>query len=151
MLPKTHILIGFVVSLAIFLLFPQIGWFYALIIFLSSFLIDFDHYLWYVFKKKDWSVTRAISWMHKKRDFLLSLSVQQRNQYQVAVMIFHGVEGLALVALLIFVHEIFLFVLIGMLIHLALDLIELYYLKFPLYIKISQIYTHIKNRKKLSL
>lgn len=146
MLPKTHVIIGFLVSLIIFLIFPEIGWINAAVIFLSSFLIDFDHYVYYVIKKKDLSLKKAVDYSVKQRDFLLSLSPEKRRGYKIGVMAFHGAETVLLLALMILVHRIFLFVLIGVLIHLILDLIDLYRCKLPLCIKLSQILNYRRNK-----
>ncbi len=148
MLVKYHIFFGFILSLLIFLLFPQIGWFYAVIIFLSSFLIDFDHYLWYVYKKKDWSLYHAIRFFHEKRALFLKMKLKERTKYKHVIMIFHGIECWTLLVLLIFVHKIFLFVLIGIGIHMILDFMDLYLNSRDFYIKISAIYTYYKNKKK---
>jgi hypothetical protein len=146
MLPKTHIILGLIASLGILAIFPEIGFFYALIIFLSSFLIDFDHYLYYLLVKKDFSLKNAFSWFIEKRNFVMSLPLNQRLKYKKIIMIFHGLECWILLALLIFVHKIFLFILIGIGIHMIFDLIELYRTKFPLYYKLSQLYVYFRNK-----
>lgn len=146
MLVKYHIVIGLIVSILIFLLFPQVGWFYALIIFLSSFLIDFDHYLWFIYKKRDINPLRAVKFFYEKRDFFLKLKQEDRDKYKNIIMIFHGIECWILLALLILVHKIFLFVLIGIGIHMTLDFIEIHNHKRKFHIKFSQVYTHIKNK-----
>jgi hypothetical protein len=148
MLVKYHILTGFVISLLIWFLFPQIGWFYTLIIFLASFLIDFDHYLWYALKKKDWNLVNAVNFFYKQRDFFLKMKISEREKYKNIIMIFHGIECWILLVLLILVHKVFLFVLIGMGIHMILDFIDLYNHNLPFHIKTSQIYTHQRNKNK---
>ncbi|MFQ5531781.1 MAG: hypothetical protein ACE5ES_04160, partial [Candidatus Nanoarchaeia archaeon] len=65
MLPKTHIILGFIFSVLIFFLFPQMGLIGASLIFFSSFLIDFDHYLYYLFKKKDPNPRNSVKWFMK--------------------------------------------------------------------------------------
>jgi len=147
MLVKYHVIVGLIASLLIWFIFPSIGWFYALIIFLASFLIDFDHYLWYGFTKKDWSLTNAVKFLHNERALFFSLKTKDRAELKSIIMIFHGVECWLLVLLLIFVHKLFLFVLIGIGIHMVLDFTELYRNKRPLYIKISQIYAHHRNNQ----
>ena len=151
MLVKYHIIIGLIISGLIWFIFPNIGWFYVLVIFLSSFLIDFDHYLWYAFKKKDWNLINAYNWMMKKRDFFKGMLISERYKYKTMIMIFHGIECWILILLLIFIHKIFLFILIGVAIHMILDFIDLIYNKHPLYLKTSQICVHIKNKKKKPL
>lgn len=148
MFVKYHIIIGLIASLALLLAFPQIGWFYALIIFFASFLLDFDHYLWYAVNKKDWNPLHAYKWMMKKVDFFRAMSLKERRKYKTFIMIFHGIECWIILILLTFVHKIFFFVLIGVAIHMILDFIDLYVWKTPFYIKTSQVYTHIKNKDK---
>lgn len=147
MLVKYHIAIGLIASILIFLLFPQIGWFYTLVIFLSSVLIDFDHYLWYVYKKKDASLIRAVNFFYEKRDLFLKMDKKERVKYKNVIMVFHGIECWILLVLLILVHKIFLFILIGVGIHMIFDFIELYKTGKEFHTKFSQIYTHTRNYK----
>lgn len=147
MLVKYHVIVGLIASLLIWFIFPQIGWFYTLIIFLASFLIDFDHYLWYGFTKKDWNLFNAIRFFYKERAIFFSLKPRERQNYKNIIMIFHGIECWLLILLLIFFHKIFLFVLIGIGIHMVLDFTELYRNKRPFYIKLSPIYVHKENKK----
>jgi hypothetical protein len=146
MLPKTHIIYGLFASLILFLVFPQITLFYTLIIFLSSVLIDFDHYLYYAIRFKDWSLKNAYNWFLKNRDAMLKIKPEARRNYRSAIMVFHGIEFWIVLGLLIFVHKIFLFVLIGIAIHMILDFIEILSSKKPIHIKTSQVYTHIRNK-----
>ena len=57
MLPKWHLFLGFFFALTLFLVFPEIEIAGFLIIFFSTFLMDIDHYIYYVFKKRDFSGT----------------------------------------------------------------------------------------------
>ncbi|MEK6830589.1 MAG: hypothetical protein AABX77_01010, partial [Nanoarchaeota archaeon] len=66
MLPKYHIIIGLIASIAIYLIF-NLTIFQASIIFLSSFLIDADHYLLYIFRKKDFSLINSIKYFKERR------------------------------------------------------------------------------------
>ena len=59
MLPKQHLFYGAIFALALFLIFPEIGLIGGLLIFFSTVLIDFDHYIYYVIKKKDLSLKNA--------------------------------------------------------------------------------------------
>jgi hypothetical protein len=148
MLPKTHIISGLVASLILFLVFPQVTLFYALIILLSSFLIDFDHYLYYAIKFHDWNLSRAYQWFVGRSKLWRAMTQKQRSRYQRAIMIFHGVECWVLLGLLIFVHKIFLFVLIGIAIHMILDFADLFIYNEPFHHKTSIIYTHKRNKNK---
>ena len=59
MLPKYHVPFGFIFAGIIWILFPIISFNGLLIIFLSSFLIDVDHYTYFVYKKHDFSLKNA--------------------------------------------------------------------------------------------
>jgi hypothetical protein len=149
MLPKTHMTWGFLISLVLFLIFPEITLLGAIIIFLASFLIDFDHYLYYLYKQKNFSLKNAYVWFIEKSIHFKKLTKSEQEKYKRAIMIFHGIEFWVILTLLIlFIHKLFLYVLIGIVIHMILDYLDLYKNDQPLYIKTSQIYTHIKNRKK---
>lgn len=78
----------------------------------------------------------------------MQLSPEDKKGYKRTIMIFHGIECWITIALLIFVHKIFLFVLLGIIVHITLDFIDLYKTQQPIYIKTSQIYVHFKNKDK---
>ena len=124
MLPNIHLTLGAIYSYVLFLLFPEIGVLGFLIIFFSSFLIDIDHYIYYVFKKKNLHPIRAIKWFFKNRDILSSYSKQERREFYTGLYFLHGIEILLVLILLVFVSEYFLYVLIGFGFHIFLDLIE---------------------------
>ena len=124
MLPKYHILLGFFFALFLFFIFPKIEVVGFLIIFLSSFLIDIDHYLYYVFKKRDLSLRKAYKWHIRKREKWYKLSREQRNKTYLGFYIFHGLEISILLFLLgLFVHILFYFIFLGHFFHLFLDLV----------------------------
>jgi hypothetical protein len=150
MLPKTHIIIGFLVSLVLLVLIPKITIIGATIIFLSSFLIDIDHYMYYVLKQKDHNLKKAYYWFIQTGIDFKKLSKDSQAKYKRAIMIFHGMEfWLILILLIIFVNKVFLFVLIGISIHMTLDFMDLLKNNQPLHIKTSQVYTHLTNKKKV--
>lgn len=147
MLPKYHILLGFILSLLLFLIFPSINWIGAVIIFLSSFLIDVDHYIHYVFKKRDLNLGKAYNWYIFRQKKLLSLSRNQRNKIPGHFLFLHGIEPLLILLLLgIFLSKYFLYILIGFAFHLLLDV--LYQIKFHDRVdRISIIYDFFKFKK----
>jgi len=149
MLPKTHIIVGAIFSLLIFFIFPQIGWLNAMAIFLASFLIDVDHYIYYVYKEKDHSLKRAYRWFVRNGINFYRLRKSQQKKYKRAIFIFHGIECWLIILLMVFVHNIFLFILAGIILHMILDYIDISFKNQPYYIKISQIYTHKKNKKAI--
>ena len=50
-------------------LYPFFG-FYSIFVFLATYFIDVDHYLWYVFKNKDFSLKKAYKY-HLKVVYIL--------------------------------------------------------------------------------
>jgi hypothetical protein len=151
MLPKHHILIGFIVSSAILLIWPAIGLFNFGIFFFSSFLIDFDHYLYFIWTKNDFSLAHAYKWFVAKGEFLRSLPLGKKAEYKQVVLIFHGIESWLFLFLLFLFNKIFIWVLAGIAIHMIFDFVELVVYKNPLYTKISQIYVLITNKNKKPL
>ena len=91
MLPKWHVLFGAIFSVIIFSVF-HITIFKTTLIFLSSFLIDFDHYLWYVFNKKSLNLKKAYNWFISHSKKFLLLDSEKRKEYKMPNFIFHGLE-----------------------------------------------------------
>ncbi len=147
MLPKIHIILGGIFSIIIYFTF-HITFFQASLIFLSSFLIDFDHYLYYIFIKKDFNLKRAHRWFVKKRYNWIALSKEQRSKFKFPIFIFHGLEFFIILLLFYFLNKIFLGIILGIMFHMLLDFIELYYFKMPFYSKFSQTYVYFKNKNK---
>ena len=145
MLPKYHIIFGFLFSLILWIIFPFIGLLGFLIIFVSSVLIDADIYLYYVFTKKNFNLINAMKYYSKKRKEVLLLPMEQRAKKQGNIRIFHGIEVLLILFLLgFFINKIFLFIFIGFSFHLFLDLVEIIYYGFRI-AKISLIFDFVKK------
>ncbi|MBI2130705.1 hypothetical protein HYU10_02955 [Candidatus Woesearchaeota archaeon] len=112
-----HLWVHFVTSTALAaLLYPNYGWIAALV-FIGGFLIDFDHYMWYILKTKDFSIRKCYDFYvipSKEKDYF---------RHKGALLAFHTIEALLVLAALAFYSKIFLMVLYGMLLHWALDLI----------------------------
>lgn len=112
MLPKTHMIYGALFSILLFLF--KVDPNYCILVFFASFLIDFDHYSWYVIRKKDISLKKA--YYHLKDNVKKKLTL----------MIFHTIEFHIFVLLLSYFWIGFFYIFIGMLFHSLLDLIDLY-------------------------
>lgn len=147
MLPKTHIILGFLFSAALFMAF-DIDLIPASIIFLSSFLIDFDHYLYFVFKKKSFSLSKAYLFFKRHRVRWRNLSYNQKEKYKMPILLFHGVEFLFIVFVLSFFLHLFSFFFIGFLFHLIFDYFDILINKDPEYVKLSVIYVFFSNKNK---
>ena len=107
-----HITLGIIISI---LLYPVYGA-NVLIIFISNLLIDADHYLWYIFRMKSLNLFKAFKF-YKNRTL--------RLKYRNILHVFHTIEFLILIIVLSFYFEIFFLILIGIVIHLILDIIDL--------------------------
>jgi len=147
MYPKHHVILGFIFSLIVFTIFPQIGFLGFSIIFLSSFLIDVDHYLAYALKHNEWNIKKVINGNFAMSKKLLSLPRKKRNKYYGFVAFFHGIEVLLILLILaIFVSPIFLLILTGFLFHETLDTLHqpTYWDRID---KLSSIYDYFKFKK----
>lgn len=142
MYPKQHLLYGAIFAGFLFFLFPQIGWLGFIIILASTVLIDADHYLYYVFKKKDLSLPNAYKWLVKKHKEFLSFSREKRNQQNTSGFLFHGVEALILLFILSFYLKLFLYIFAGFAFHIILDLAD-QAIHWDRLIKVSVIYDFI--------
>lgn len=106
MLIKYHVLLSALVAA---FLAPIYGW-WILIAFFAGFLIDADHYIYYMFKFKKYNLITSYKYF----------MIHKRNH----LLIFHTIEfNIILVLLALFVHKIFLFVLFGTVPHIILDLL----------------------------
>jgi hypothetical protein len=125
MLPQNHFFIGLIASVILYFGFPDIGILNLVVFLLASVLIDVDHYLYYVYKKKDWSLVNSVRWFLKKRAFMRKAGRKVRNEVWVGFFFLHGIEVLTLIWLLgFFIWDIFYFVLLGFLLHLILDYVH---------------------------
>jgi hypothetical protein len=150
MLVKYHVIFGFIFSILMYFALT-LTLFEATIIFLSSFLIDVDHYLWYVFNKKDLNLKSSINWFNQKRKEYLSINPIKRQEFRKTILYFHNLEFLFIVFLLSYINKIFLFIIIGLIFHLILDIIDYIIIKEPFYSKLSIIILLIKNRNKKNI
>lgn len=147
MLPKWHVLFGAIFSIIVAYFF-SLDLFQASLIFLSSVLIDFDHYLWFVFNKQSISLSKSFKWFKDKRDVIIHLPECERESYKRVIFLFHGIEFWLILSLLSLLYKPLWFVLIGVFFHMILDYIDLIYIKEPLYSKFSQLFVFFKNKGK---
>ncbi len=125
MLPQHHFLIGSISSIFIYLNFPEISILNIIIFLLASVLIDVDHYLYYVYRKKDWNLKNAINWFMRNGKALKKLDIKKRAEFYTGFCFLHGIEVLILLAILgYFINNIFSFIALGFLVHLILDYIH---------------------------
>jgi hypothetical protein len=148
MLPKWHVLYSFVfvIILIDFFNFPLLG---ALVVFLAAIFIDVDHILIYFLETKSLDLGNFYSWSMKKREWYKSLSSKERERLRQPHFILHGIEFILFLIPLVFLHDFFLWVLVGVLFHLMLDFIHLFYESSTHYsIRTSQIWLWQRNKNK---
>ncbi len=105
-----HALFALVFAVA---LYPFIGA-YSIVVFLSGFVFDVDHYIYYVVKKGDLNFFNGY--------FYHVPGSKVHEPHSDSLHIFHTWEVWLLLFMLTFlIHEIFLFILIGLLFHMIFD------------------------------
>lgn len=147
MLPRWHILSGFVLAY-IFVYFFNYSFFLGLIIFLSSVLIDLDHIIVFFFEEKSLHPKKFFRW-HDKKEVFIKNCLANGEQIIFPHFILHGVELIILLLILSIFFSYFWFVLIGVFLHLVLDIIDLIIRKWHLSYKVSQIWLWQRNKNKL--
>ena len=148
MLPKFHIIFGLIFSSFLYFIFPEITLLTATIIFLSSFLIDIDHYLFYAVSRKTLNFKKARGWFIKKHNEFISLPLEQKlKSRNIPPCIFHGFETIIILISLSFLSKVFLYILIGFLFHEFLDFIFAVYYNSTLKHMGSQTYNILKYKK----
>lgn len=118
MLPKTHIIINLIISLVLLIGVEPL---YVLIFFLSSILIDVDHYLYYIYEKKNFSLKKAYNWNKKSIKQFHNLSREEKKRHRYFVFLLHGIETLIIILILSRFFPILFYVFLGFLTHLIED------------------------------
>ena len=114
MLPKTHLILGIIITLLIKLIFPQISWWYIPVIILANVLIDFDHFMVAVIRNKgDCSLKKAYEYHDGP------------TKYKYDFHLFHTIEFHLLIFISSVLNPIFFYIFLGMLIHSICDFIPL--------------------------
>ena len=124
MLPRWHILLGAIFTLILYIAVPEISLINLSLVFLSSFLIDFDHYLASLIKTKKLSLKHSFEY-HKQVGIKQQKDLEKGIKTKGDFHLFHTIEFHILIAVLsIFFNPLF-YVFIGMLFHSLLDIISL--------------------------
>lgn len=124
MLPRWHILLGAIFTIIIWFFAPGLHYTYLILIFLSTFLIDFDHYLVFVYHKKSLSLSESFKYYDRltareKSD--IAKGIKRKSHFQI----FHTIEFHVLIGLLGIFWMGFFYIFIGMVFHSLLDVISL--------------------------
>jgi len=142
MLPKWHILFGAIASVILFF-FHFLQW-QILIFFLSSFLIDADHYVIYAIKRKEKNLIKVYN-AFKKLDKKQS-APNFKGKRVFFLCIFHTYEFLFLFSILAISCRIAFFILMGFLFHILTDIT--FSKDRKSYLKAISICYHIKKNIK---
>src|SRR3989344_2279083 len=125
MIPRYHILLGAAFTFLLWLLTPEISYYYLSLIFLSSVFIDLDHYIASLIKTKNPSLRHSLKYhdeliaKHKK-----DIKKGIRRKFD-DFHLFHTIEFHILIGLLGVFWSGFFYIFIGMMFHSLLDTIDL--------------------------
>jgi len=145
--PKYHFIIGVIFIIFLHFIFPQITFLNLLIILFSSVLIDGDHYVYYIIKKRDFNLFRCYKWYKIETNKTCHLSMNERKKVYTGFYLFHGIEILIILFLLgTYIAQFFIFIFIGFSLHLFFDIISEIYFKRTIH-KISIIYSYYRWKK----
>ena len=123
MLPKIHIILGLIFSAILFFFFPNLGWLGFSITFLSSVLIDIDHYIYYIFRKGNFNFFKAYNYFFETMQKGKNMPKKERKKYFYGFFIMHGIEFIIFLLLLSNLSHYFAYIAIGAGFHLVLDII----------------------------
>lgn len=124
MYPRWHILLGAVFTLILYFLVPGITWYSLALVFLSSFLIDFDHYVSAVMATGNINPINAVKHHYERgRKMLVDhrKGIRKRGYFHP----FHTLEFHALIFIIGIFFSPFVYIFIGMAFHTLLDFVEL--------------------------
>ena len=141
MLPKWHIFLTAAFCAVLYLLGFDISLQNILLIILGGILIDIDHYIAYIFIKKDFNLKRAYKYFVKMRE-----KIKRGKKVNVPLCVFHTLEFVIALAVIVFFNKTLLFLFIAMLFHLMLDFIEGFLTNTTQFSKYSIIYS-VSRRK----
>lgn len=138
MRPWVHFLVSVILAIVFY---PLFNW-RVLFVFSGGFLVDIDHYLWYILKYKKFNVIECY------RFFAIEAEENKYKDVIGSLLIFHTIEFLLLMLMLSFYIDLALIFTIGLLAHYLLDLIFLYFVPKRFIANHSLIWWLIKNRER---
>ena len=119
MLPRWHIFFGAIFTSIIWVFAPETNIFYLSLVFLTSFLIDFDHYLVAITNTKKLSLKKSLKYFE-----CLGEKENKNNQREKGnFYIFHTLEFHILIFVLSTIKIEFFYIFLGMIFHSLLDVV----------------------------
>ena len=116
MKPLSHLMFSSILAI---LLYPLYNW-KVLFVLAGGFLIDIDHYLWYIYRYKKFNLIDSY------RFYMKNIEVNDFTNVMGILLIFHSVEFLLVMIILSFYNEYVFIFTIGVILHYLLDLIFLF-------------------------
>ncbi|MFH0936568.1 MAG: hypothetical protein V1815_02725 [Candidatus Woesearchaeota archaeon] len=113
MFPKYHVISSALLSV---ILYPFLA-LNVLWVFFAGFLIDVDHYIYYVLKFKSFNLKKAYKYFEE---------YEKKRHFKDVLCIFHTIEFFILLLILSFYNKIIFLIFIGIIFHEILDLIDMY-------------------------
>ena len=124
MLPRGHVLLGTIFTLIFWIVLPETGLLFLALVFLSSFLIDFDHYAASVLKMRELSLKRSFVYhkvMQRAEEKERARGIRRRGDFHL----FHTIEFHIAILGLGYLWVGFFYIFAGMVFHSLVDLIYL--------------------------
>lgn len=125
MLPRWHILLGAILTLLVAYFVPRISVINLSIIFLSSFLIDIDHYIASIIRSKKFLTLRKSLEYHKVQGKKVREERKKGIMEKGDFHFFHTIEFHILVLVLGFIWFPLMYLFFGMLFHSLIDFVSL--------------------------
>jgi len=123
MLPRWHIILGFIFCIIFKIISPDTEYLSLFLIWFASVFIDFDHYLSAGFKHKKWNPIEAINHNIDYREQMIELKKEKDSCEKGDFHIFHTLESHIIIGIIGIFFTPFFFIFIGMTLHSILDLI----------------------------
>jgi len=123
MLSRWHILSGALFTGFIWLIAPETKLIYLALVFLSAFLIDFDHYMVAVYKTGKIRLSNALEYYERQKTEHMrehKKGIRKKGDFHL----FHTVEFHALIGILGIFSTPFLYIFMGMIFHSLLDVAD---------------------------
>ena len=124
MRPWWHFLIGAIFTFVIWLVVPDISLLNLGLIFLASFVIDFDHYMAYFLKTREYGFRTWVDYhrkLEKKEIKEIERGIRKKSDFHL----FHTIEFHTIIGLLGYFWVGFFYLFIGMIFHSLCDLVYL--------------------------
>ena len=124
MLPRYHVLYGAIFTLLFWIIAPNAPLLYLAILFLSSFLIDFDHYVVAFIKNNHWGLKKAFDY-HKNIEKIENKEYGRGIKRRGDFHLFHTIEFHFLIGFIGMFYALFFYIFIGMVFHSLLDVFDM--------------------------